>query len=712
MANAALRSSPLVSIVIPTKNAGPRFEETLEAIRSQSVEAEIVVVDSGSSDDTVSTARRFGAMVDSVPPESFNHGGTRNRGIARGSGRFCVLLVQDALPVGATWLEAMLQPFRDTRVAAVSSSVEPRPDADAVGRWETLAQGDLVGPAARISEVRDWSAFQTLSREDRVRLVTSNNVACVMRREAWEKLPFSDMAFGEDLDWGLRALRAGHRLAYTPDAVVLHSHTRPAPFHFERLYVSGKLVPGLLGYTAPAPELTGDEQFFRFVEFLINEVELLLHEPWSDPRQIPSYHGGLQWRAEPGRRGHRELGDYRRHLLRSMFYSTLDEVWSSAGVLSGKAISETLVKVLARTLGSFSALYYLDGERRGNLSDRMRDLDRSWTEDSGERAVSGNSSGHENLATRGETGGARSRIEQLADFFPGELEPASTPFSFSEAPAMDFASTSRASSRRLSDHLANAGVLSARCWLHHPVSTAGMLIPLDWKLRLHRALDRPLFDLSPYARFQVGGCADIELRIEVAIPTTPGTAGRRRLRLVTPNPCSDQDGLMKDIGRLDDLDHWEITTIIDRPPQGVDTADDHTDSDGKADNSAAPPSPKRIILFATSDLIVPKRNFFDAVIAELGRPRPDLGLRGNFGEADDPSKCDDIAGAIFVAPQQRHRPLALEIMQRGLPVVYWHETPYRPLWGAESEGELTKGRARILALILDRMFPTDVAVSR
>ena len=163
MANAASRSSPSVSVVIATKNAGRQFAETLEAIQGQSIAAEIVVVDSGSTDDTVSLARRFGAKVDSVSPESFNHGETRNHGMAQSSGRLCVLLVQDALPVGATWLDALLQPFADARVAAVSAAVEPRPDADAVGRWETLAQCGLLGPAARISEVRDWSAFQTRS---------------------------------------------------------------------------------------------------------------------------------------------------------------------------------------------------------------------------------------------------------------------------------------------------------------------------------------------------------------------------------------------------------------------------------------------------------------------------------------------------------------------------------------------------------------------
>ena len=715
MAKAPLRSSPSVSIVIPTNNAGPRFAATLEAVRRQSIESEIVVVDSGSTDNTVSIADRFGAKVDSIPPESFNHGGTRNRGIAQSSGRYCVLLVQDALPVGARWLDALLQPFADSRVAAVSGRVEPRPDADTVGRWETVAQSDLLGPSARVSEVRDWNAFETLSREDRLRLVTSNNVACVLRREAWEELPFSATAFGEDLDWGLRALQAGRRLAYTPDAAVLHSHTRPAASHFERLYVSGKCVPAVLGYKPQDPNLTGDEQFFRFLGLLLGEAALLLQEPSIDPKQFPSYRDRLQWRAGPGRQERQErqeLSDYRDHALRSMFYSLLDEVFSSAPVSSREEANETLAKILARTLGSFSALYYLDGERRGDLSDRMRQLDRSWMEGRGERDIFDDSSRPANLGRRGDEAEAQARITRLAERFAGDVEPSSAPFFFDEAPPIRSTPASRERLGNIGAHLTNAGLLSGRSWLDHPLRTAGMAVPLGWKLRLQRALDRPLFDLSPYERFQHGGYADVEPRIEVAVPRPLRDGSRRQLQLVTPNPCTDDDGLMKDLGRLGNLDHWEIITIIDRPPGALGPFGDLVQSDDDADGSPASGNAGRIILFAASDLIVPKRKFFDTATAELARLRPDLGLRGSFGASDDPAAAEGIAGAIFIAPQQRHRALAMEIVQRGLPVVYWHETPYGPLWGAEPGSDPATRRARTLALILDRMFPTNVPVER
>jgi len=50
---------PRIAVVIPTKNAGPRFERTLEAIASQGLGEpfETIVIDSGSTDGTLGHCR-------------------------------------------------------------------------------------------------------------------------------------------------------------------------------------------------------------------------------------------------------------------------------------------------------------------------------------------------------------------------------------------------------------------------------------------------------------------------------------------------------------------------------------------------------------------------------------------------------------------------------------------------------------------------------
>src|SRR5688572_10545956 len=89
-----------VSIVIPTKNAGTLFRDTLHALKTQEYEdqIEIILIDSGSTDDTIQVAYEYGIKVKSIIPDEFNHGLTRNLGIEMATGEVIVLMSQDAVP--------------------------------------------------------------------------------------------------------------------------------------------------------------------------------------------------------------------------------------------------------------------------------------------------------------------------------------------------------------------------------------------------------------------------------------------------------------------------------------------------------------------------------------------------------------------------------------------------------------------------------------
>jgi len=182
---AASRPVASISVVIPTKNAGAEFGQTLAALRRQAHSLEIVVVDSGSSDQTLDLAREHGARVISIAPESFNHGETRNLGIRHTEGQFCIMLVQDALPLGDSWLEEMLSPFADERVVGVTARQVPRPDSDPVARWQCEYRNRLLGEAARVQELQSWQHFETLDFQERLRLASFDNVFSALRRDFW-----------------------------------------------------------------------------------------------------------------------------------------------------------------------------------------------------------------------------------------------------------------------------------------------------------------------------------------------------------------------------------------------------------------------------------------------------------------------------------------------------------------------------------------------
>src|SRR5256885_445805 len=56
-------------------------------------------------------------------------------------------------------------------------------------------------------------------------------------RSIWERPPFGSTPIAEDLEWAREVLLAGHRLAYVPRAVVVHSHDRSARYELARTYL-------------------------------------------------------------------------------------------------------------------------------------------------------------------------------------------------------------------------------------------------------------------------------------------------------------------------------------------------------------------------------------------------------------------------------------------------------------------------------------------
>ena len=227
-----LRKRPQASILIPTRNAGPGFSATLNAIRDQQTDHpfELVVVDSGSCDQTVELAQAAGAVVRSIPPEEFGHGRTRNMLASLAHGRWLVFLTQDALPADQRWLSRLLARLAEPKVAAVFGRQLPRPGASLLqvhhlSWWypEDPHRWSLVIPSdARIS-----------------RLFYSHvNSAC--KREVWEALPFDEtLVMSEDQEWSRRALLAGWEIVYEPSAVVIHSHNHALLQTFRRHFDSG-----------------------------------------------------------------------------------------------------------------------------------------------------------------------------------------------------------------------------------------------------------------------------------------------------------------------------------------------------------------------------------------------------------------------------------------------------------------------------------------
>jgi rhamnosyltransferase len=217
---------------MPTRNAGPRFKDALDAIRRQRTEHsfELVIVDSGSQDETVRLANEAGAIVHSIEPAEFGHGRTRNMLASLARGQWLVFLTQDAVPAGELWLSRLIAGLQEPQVAACFGRQLPRADASLL-QVHHLAWWYPDRPAR-------WSMEKSV--DARINRLFYSHVNSACKREVWEAIRFDErLVMSEDQEWSRRVLLAGWEIAYEPSAVVIHSHDHGLRQAFRRHFDSG-----------------------------------------------------------------------------------------------------------------------------------------------------------------------------------------------------------------------------------------------------------------------------------------------------------------------------------------------------------------------------------------------------------------------------------------------------------------------------------------
>lgn len=212
---------------MPTRNAGPLLDEVLAGIEAQQAVRfdELHAVDTESTDGTVERLLRHGFTVDPIRRREFDHGGTRDRGIARTTGDIIVLMVQDATPQGTDWLQQMLVPFEDPNVVGVWCKQIPRPTCQPV-LARRLAGWPGWGTGVTVQKLEPGQQLTDLPQFDRLMRCAFDNVASAIRRTAWQRFPLGPRRFGEDVWFSQRVITSGLSLAFQGSAVVMHSHDR------------------------------------------------------------------------------------------------------------------------------------------------------------------------------------------------------------------------------------------------------------------------------------------------------------------------------------------------------------------------------------------------------------------------------------------------------------------------------------------------------
>ncbi len=239
---------PTLSVVLPTFNGGPLFGQVLAGLHRQRLDAppELLIIDSGSTDNTLALAKQAGAKIVQIPQSEFDHGLTRNRGIELTTGDIIVLLTQDAVPADEHLLANLIKPFEDPRVAGAFGRQIPRAEHDVLVQ-RNIDNWVAGGMQPRISQITDRTAYEKLPPMERYLFCVFDNVCSAMRRSVWNEIPLRANEFGEDLDWSKRVLEAGWKIAYEPSAAVIHSHDRSTKYEYKRTYMCHRTLYRLFG---------------------------------------------------------------------------------------------------------------------------------------------------------------------------------------------------------------------------------------------------------------------------------------------------------------------------------------------------------------------------------------------------------------------------------------------------------------------------------
>jgi rhamnosyltransferase len=195
------------SIVIRAYNEEKHIRRLLEGIRQQTIkDVEIVLVDSGSTDGTVRIGESFAARIVRIPSAEFTFGRSLNLGMQAARGEFIVIASAHVYPVYPDWLESLLRPFEDDKIA--------------------LTYGKQRGPeTAKFSEQQIYHQWYPDVGKPRQETAFCNNANAAIRKSLWEMNPYDETLTGlEDLAWAKWAKEQGYAITYVAEAEIIHIH--------------------------------------------------------------------------------------------------------------------------------------------------------------------------------------------------------------------------------------------------------------------------------------------------------------------------------------------------------------------------------------------------------------------------------------------------------------------------------------------------------
>jgi len=245
------------SIIIRAYNEATHLPRLLEGISQQTIkDVEVILVDSGSTDATVSIAESLGARVVKIPAEEFTFGRSLNFGIQAAKHEFVVIASAHVYPVYPDWLECLLRPLEDEKVAVVYGK----------------QRGTGTSKFSEHQIFQQWFPDEDILRQPSP---FCNNANAAIRRSLWEQHPYDETLTGlEDVAWAKWAQTRGWELAYAAKAEIIHAHNETPRGILNRYRREGMAFKGIF-----------PESHFNIYDVVRLTATNILSDLWHAARQ-------------------------------------------------------------------------------------------------------------------------------------------------------------------------------------------------------------------------------------------------------------------------------------------------------------------------------------------------------------------------------------------------------------------------------------------
>ena len=225
-----------VGLIIPTLNAGKNFRTLLEQIAAQDLNLKKLIVDSESTDETLSLAEKFGFEVLTVQRKNFNHGATRQLAVKYLLEKFSldviIFLTQDVLLYDEKTLSTLVKIFDEDSTVGLT-----------YGRQ--LPHNDATLEAKILRQFNYPAESQLKSLDDKkiygIKTALNSNSFAAYRVDALKSVGGfpAQVILSEDMYVAAKMLLDGWKIFYNASAQVYHSHNYTATQEFHRYFDIG-----------------------------------------------------------------------------------------------------------------------------------------------------------------------------------------------------------------------------------------------------------------------------------------------------------------------------------------------------------------------------------------------------------------------------------------------------------------------------------------